>query len=165
MAHDSLASLVVDALMCGSRSISRETIHTEERISALPQRYGLGDLTTGRGRSAIGMLTPDVVGADLCAGELLVVEVTIVPDGALGRYANMKRRKYAPLATAAANVEDAPTLKVLPPLVVAVSESGALFEAEAVTAALGLDALAAERFANQAARIARARPPTGRRRR
>ena len=99
----------------------------------------------------------------MVAGELLIVEVTIVPDAALGRYYTQKRNKYAPLcravdasydpdrdatdtgdaATATAadtdttdttDSTDATSLRGPPPVVIAVGTSGALHPAS--TAAL-----------------------------
>ncbi len=132
--------------------------------------------------------TPDLVAADLQRRELLVLEVTIVPDEALGRYFARKRQKYAALCraanapTAAADGDSAGegavdvsgggartaaagalALRALPPVVVAVGTSGALHPASAAALreVVGLDEGQLQSFASEAAAIARARPGAG----
>ena len=184
-AHQELLELVATALEQGSRNLPRAQMRLESDVDQLPEAWGVAAAAAAaRGGVALLRKTPDLVAADLVAGELLIVEVTIVPDAALGRYYTQKRNKYAPLcraveasydpdrdaaATAATDTDtaiddagsaDAMSLRGPPPVVIAVGTSGALHPAStaALRDVLGLDESQLSSFAAAAGAIAAARP-------
>ena len=100
-AHQDLLELVATAIEQGSRNVPRAQMRLESDVDQLPEAWGVAAAAAAaRGGAALLRKTPDLVVADLVAGELLIVEVTIVPDAALGRYYTQKRNKYAPLCRA-----------------------------------------------------------------
>eukprot|EP00964_Phaeocystis_antarctica_P084801 scaffold53485_cov63-Phaeocystis_antarctica.AAC.3 len=184
-AHQELLELVATALEQGSRNLPRAQMRLESDVDQLPEAWGVAAAAAAaRGGAALLRKTPDLVAADMVAGELLIVEVTIVPDAALGRYYTQKRNKYAPLcraveasydpdrdaaATAATDTDtaiddagsaDAMSLRGPPPVVIAVGTSGALHPAStaALRDVLGLDESQLSSFAAAAGAIAAARP-------
>ena len=88
--HDRLVRLVANSLIDGPRALPPAEVHSDVPISELPASYGLSSHRNGQRR-------PDLVAADWAAGELLLIEVTIVPDAAVGRYVHRKLSKYADL--------------------------------------------------------------------
>ena len=156
-AHSDLLNLVVD-LITEIRHVPEAHTFIEMPIGKLPVELGLGSTDTA-------LLSPDAVIADTESAELLVVEVTIVPDEALGRYYGKKVKKYSTLSRA---VRPRSNYEVLPTIVVAVGESGALhpYSAEALYGVLpGLTSERFGKFATLAASLARNRPGTARARR
>ena len=130
--HDALLSLVRDVLVFGPRRLPETCVHLESVVRTLPHGYGLPSSAPG------GLLTPDLVAADHSRGELLIVEVTCVPDAALGRYARRKASKYYSLCNHAARASG---LRVGAPLVVALGTGGCVPTAtrDAFCRLLGLD--------------------------
>ena len=181
-AHQALLELVATALEQGSRHLPRAQMRLEHDVDQLPEAWGVAAAAAAaRGGGALLLRkTPDLVAADLAHDELLVVEVTIVPDAALGRYYARKCNKYAALcraveasyataaavttATAAATgvttAADATLLNALPPVVIAVGTSGTLHPASvaALKDVIGLDEAQLRSFAEAAGAIAAARP-------
>lgn len=113
--HDAVLTLVHDALVTGPRGLTDDCVHSEAVVRNLPARYGLPT------ESPRGLLTPDLVAADDERGELLLIEVTIVPDAALPRYVGRKTSKYCGLCRHAAAHG---TMRVGPPLIVALGIGG-----------------------------------------
>lgn len=131
--HDALLSLVRDVLVFGPRRLPETCVHLESVVRTLPHSYGLPSSAPG------GLLTPDLVAADHSRGELLIVEVTCVPDAALGRYARRKASKYYSLCNHAARASS--LMRVGAPLVVALGTGGCVPTAtrDAFCRLLGLD--------------------------
>ena len=130
--HDALLSLVRDVLVFGPRRLPETCVHLESVVRTLPHSYGLPSSAPG------GLLTPDLVAADHSRGELLIVEITCVPDAALGRYVRRKASKYYSLCNHAARASG---LRVGAPLVVALGTGGCVPTAtrDAFCRLLGLD--------------------------
>ena len=130
--HDALLSLVRDVLVFGPRRLPETCVHLESVVRTLPHIYGLPSSAPG------GLLTPDLVAADHSRGELLIVEITCVPDAALGRYVRRKASKYYSLCNHAARASG---LRVGAPLVVALGTGGCVPTAtrDAFCRLLGLD--------------------------
>lgn len=121
-AHDDLIALLMDQLINGPRRLQPSAVFVEQAVHELPRECGLPWAAEG-----IGLLTPDIVALDAEAGELLIIEVTICPDAALGKYIGRKRQKYLPLCRNLAFYRT-PQMVVAPPLVVAVGTSGRIPE-------------------------------------
>ena len=118
-AHGRLIDLVRDdVLIGGPRALDGSGVHTEPLVRALPRLYGFD-------ARACGDLTPDLVAYDPKDRVIFVVEVTIVPDAALGRYVYRKLRKYRRLCSGAK--PEAP-LVCAAPLVIAVGTGGTVPE-------------------------------------
>lgn len=152
-AHDRLIALVRDSLLSpDGRAIPEASIHTEATVGSLPSEYGL------RSRSEDVVLTPDLVAADRTAGEVLIIEVTIVPCAALAKYVSRKRKKYAGLSRGVGGTRLDGGFTVRPPLVVAVGTGGTLPDCTAEAyAAMRLPPEGFDRFAAEAAAIAGSR--------
>jgi hypothetical protein len=149
-AHSALLRLVTD-LIAEARNLPANSIFIEAPLAELPAELGLG-------AAGAPLLSPDAVAADGPAFQILIVEVTIVPDPALGRYYAKKFQKYAWLQRA---VDRQRGFSVRPPVVVAVGESGGMYPASAEALREVLPLLTGERFARfeaEAARIAQNRP-------
>lgn len=112
--HASMVSLVSHALKTGPRRLNPDHVHAEMAIKDLPADYGLP--TDYRGK-----LTPDIVAYDVERDQLLVIEVTVVPDAALSRYVGRKTAKYLSLCRHAAASSSA---DVGLPAIVAVGTAG-----------------------------------------
>lgn len=156
-AHSDLLRLVTD-LIAEARSLPAGAIFVEAPLAELPAELGLG-------AAGAPLLSPDAVAADTVAGEVLIAEVTIVPDPALGRYYAKKLKKYAWLPRA---VDEKCGFSVRPPMVVAVGESGGVYPSSAVALREALPLLTDERLARfeaEAARLAQNRPGARRARR
>uniref|UniRef100_A0A7S0LNB9 YqaJ viral recombinase domain-containing protein n=1 Tax=Coccolithus braarudii TaxID=221442 RepID=A0A7S0LNB9_9EUKA len=149
-AHSSLVELVCNALRHGPREISDGDLFVERRVGELPASLGLH-------ADGSSLSSPDVVAADWRRGELLIIEATIVHDGALGRYVSRKKHKYRYLCRRPS--EDA-LLQPLPPIVMAVGVSGELHpdSVAALRDCFQLDEPALAQFCADAASIARDRP-------
>ena len=119
-AHDELIALINDNLVWGPRRVPKSAVFVERAVHQLPRECGLPWMAEG-----VGLLSPDLVALDSKNGELLIIEVTICPDVALGKYVNRKRSKYLPLCKTLA-FERTPNLVVPPPLVVAVGTGGGI---------------------------------------
>lgn len=91
--HDRLVDLVAEQLVNGPRSLPAADVHADVPLGELPASYGLSTHRDATRR-------PDLVAADCARNELLFLEVTIVPDAAVGRYAHRKLHKYADLCRA-----------------------------------------------------------------
>ena len=150
--HDAIAQLLIACLVNGPRAIEPERVHFDVALSDLPLTYGFGD----RPRCNLRR-TPDIVAHDAAKNELLVIEVTVVPDGALPKYCERKQLKYADLACTPA---DAARPRVPPPVVVAIGIGGTVPDStrHALSVALLLSDKDSERLAAEAAVIATARP-------
>jgi hypothetical protein len=148
--HSDLLSLVTD-LIAETRRLPAGSIFIEAPLAELPAELGLG--ATGA-----PLLSPDAVAADAAAREVLIAEVTIVPDPALGRYYAKKLKKYAWIPRV---MDGGSGYSVLPPVVVAVGESGAVYPLSSEALRQTLPSMTNERLARfeaEAARVARNRP-------
>lgn len=157
-AHSGVIELVRASLLStDGRSLPAGCVHVEPTVSDLPADYGLPRV------GPLAQLTPDIVAVDRSAQELLLIEVTIVPGAALGRYVYRKRLKYQRLCRAV-TADEAADLHALPPLVVALGTDGAVPATTAEACArIGMDGAATERFLSSAVALARARPDAPRR--
>ena len=153
-AHDSLIVLVQNSLRDGPRQLPAEDVYVERAVHTLPRESGLPSAPSG-----LGLLTPDLVAIDAKSAELLIIEVTICPDGALGKYASRKAQKYRALCRLAAQES---SLRVAPPLIVAVGTSGHLPDGTRAAIAALLSESADEgqlqHVLDEASAIARTRP-------
>lgn len=155
-AHSRLLELLTENLVHGPRALPRVDVHVESAVHALPEHLGLD-----RGGTS-SILTPDIVAYDATAAELLVIEATICQDAALPRYIGRKHRKYEQLCARAAPTNR--TLRVGPPLVVALGTSGLVPPkthaalARVLGGAHEQQSSMLERLVDEASAIARTRP-------
>ena len=150
LAHDALVARLADELTGGARALPASAVRRDAMLRELPAEWGLrGDALRGDARRR-----PDLVALDARRAELLVIEVTIVPDAALAKCAERKRRKYADLARA----RHGPLRPILG--VVAVGAGGAVpAESRAAIQAIAAgDGGDAERAVEAARAIAMSRP-------
>ena len=147
LAHDALVARLADELTGGARALPASAVRRDAMLRELPAEWGLrGDALRGDARRR-----PDLVALDARRAELLVIEVTIVPDAALAKCAERKRRKYADLARA----RHGPLRPILG--VVAVGAGGAV-PAESRAAIQAIAGDGAERAVEAARAIAMSRP-------
>lgn len=148
--HAELVELVRGRLVNGPRQLPPGAVHVEAALHTLPRDYGLPT------SPPLGLLSPDVIAFDSKRQQLLIVECTICPDPALGRYVHRKTDKYRTPAKMAG---------AAPPLVVALGTGGTVPEStKAALAMLDAADVPREDLLERAVSIARRRPDAPKRR-
>ena len=124
--HNAIVSLLAHHLIL-RRDPDTIRLHREVRWSEINDIYFL---RSGRPFQDLVSLsqTPDIVLADMYTKQILVFEVTVVPEPALAKYVAHKQRKYDPLTLLPAQRGEGqvPEMAVLPPIIVAFSTAGAV---------------------------------------